>query len=81
MKLVVVRLSFAPCNEKLCKRLMSQLEFFTNFKVKFNIIWNARKIKSLFSNQDKLQLLGCVIDKGVCSWGAVHFVEIIPRDK
>ena len=47
----------------------------TNGKVRLNIIWNTRKIESLFNNKDKVQHLSCVIYKGVCSCGADYIGE------
>ena len=67
-KSVVIRLRFAPRNEKFSKGFISKLQTFTNGKVRFNIIWNTRKILSLFNNKDKVQHLSFVIYKGVCSW-------------
>ena len=69
-KLVVIRLPFAPRNEEFNKRFISKLQTFTNGKVRFNIIWNTRKIQSLSDNKDQVQHLGCVIYKAVCSCGA-----------
>ena len=43
-ELVIIRLPFAPRNEKFSKRFISKLQTFTNGKVRFNIIWNTRKI-------------------------------------
>ena len=65
-----IRLLFAPRNEEFSKRFISKLQTFTNGKVIFNIIWNTRKIQSLFNNKGKVQHLSCVIYKGVCSCGA-----------
>ena len=52
-KLVVIRLPFAPKNEKFSTRFISKLQTFTNSKFRFNIIWNTRKIQFLFNNRDK----------------------------
>ena len=49
----------------------------SNGKVRFNIIWNTRKIQSLFNNKDKLQRLSCLLYKGVCPCGADYIREII----
>ena len=76
-KLVLIRLPFAPRNEKFSKRFISILKTFTNCKVRFHIIWNIRKIQSIFSNKDKMQLLSYVIYKGVCSCGADDIGETI----
>ena len=54
-KLVVIRLPFAPKNEKFSKRFIGKLETFTNGKVRFHIIWNTRKMQSLFNNKDQAQ--------------------------
>ena len=80
-KLVVIRLPFAPRNEKFSKRFISKLQTFTNRKVRFNIIWNTRKIQSLFNNKDKVQHLSCVIYKGVCSCGTDYIGEAIRNVK
>ena len=70
IKKVVIRLSFAPKNEKFSKRFISKLQTFTNGKVRFHIIRNTRKIQSLLNNKDKVQHLSCIISKVVCSCGA-----------
>ena len=56
-KLLVIRLPFTPRNEKFSKCFISKLQIFTNGKVRFNIIWNNRKIQCLFNNKDKVQHL------------------------
>ena len=80
-KSVVIRLRFAPRNEKFSKGFISKLQTFTNGKVRFNIIWNTRKILSLFNNKDKVQHLSFVIYKGVCSCGADYIEETIRNIK
>ena len=80
-KLVVIRLPFAPRNEKFSKRCISKLQTFTNGNVRFHIIWNTRKIQSLFNNKDEIQHLSCVIYKGVCSCGADYIGETIRNVK
>ena len=76
-KSVVITLTFAPRNEKFSKRFISKLQTFINDKVRFNIIWNTHKIQSLFNNKDKKQHLSCIIYRGICSWHADYFGEII----
>ena len=68
-KLVHIRLPFAPQNKKFSNLFISILKAFTNGKVRFHIIWNIRKIQSLFNNKDKAQHLSCAIYKGFCSCG------------
>ena len=50
---------------------------FTTDKVKVIIIWKTRKIKSLFSNKDKVKHYSCVIYCGICSCGADYIGETI----
>ena len=50
----LVRLLYAFKNEKFMKSFINKLEMFTNYKIKFNKVWNTRKIKSLLSNKDKV---------------------------
>ena len=80
-KLVVIRLPFAPRNEKLSKRFISKLQNFTNGKIRFNIIWNTCKIQSLFNNKDKASHLHYVIYNGVCTCGADYIGETIRNIK
>ena len=72
-----IRLPFAPANEKFVKSFINKLETFTNYKVKFNIVWKTRKIKSLFSNKDKVSHYSCVIYRGMCSCGADYRGETV----
>ena len=57
------------------KCFCEKLEFYTNVKVKFNIICGARKIKSLF--KIKVERLSYVIYQGVCSCGHNYIGETI----
>ena len=49
---------------------MNKLEIFTNYRVKFNIVWNAQKIKSLVNNKDIVSHDSCIIYRRICSRGA-----------
>ena len=49
----------------------------TNNKVKVIIIWNTRKIQSLFNNKDKVKHHSCAIYRGICSCGADYIGEMI----
>ena len=44
----MIRLSFAPANEKFVKSFINKLETFTNYNIKFNIILTPEKL-SLYS--------------------------------
>ena len=64
-------------HKKFCKKL----EFYTNGKVKFNIIWATWKIKSLFKIKDNVKYLSCVIHQGICSCGHSHLGETIKNNQ
>ena len=57
----MIRLPFAPANEK----FVNKLEIFTNNSIKFNIVWNNQKIKSLFNYKDKVSYYSCIIYRGI----------------
>ena len=41
----MIRLLFAPANEKFAKSFINKLEIFTNYRVKFNTVWNTRNVR------------------------------------
>ena len=49
------------------KKFCEKLEFYTNAKVKFNIIWSTSKTKSLFQIKDNVKHLSCVAYHRICS--------------
>ena len=63
------------------KSLLSPLQiswrYLQNYSVRFNIAWNTRKIKSLFSYKDKVSHYGCIIYRGKCSCGADDVGETV----
>ena len=60
-KTVAINLSFSNKYEHFSKTFCEDLQFYTNGKVKLNIIWATRKIKSLFKIKDKVKDLSCVV--------------------
>ena len=76
-KHVTIRLPFSSKNEKYSAYFMNKLVSFTSWKVKFNVVWNTRKIQSLFPLKDKVQHLSRVIYKGICSCGETYVGEPI----
>ena len=60
-KTIAINLHFSNKNEHFSKKFCEKLEFYANGKVKFNIIWATRKIKSLFKTKDNVKHLSCVI--------------------
>ena len=80
-KHVTIRLPFFSKNEKYCAYFNNKFVFFTSGRVKFNVVWNTRKIQSLFPLKDKVQHLNCVIYKGICSCGQTYVGETIRNCK
>ena len=68
---------FSSKNEKYCAYFINKLVSFTGGKVKFNVVWNTRKIQSLFPLKDKFQHLSCVIYNGICSCVETYVGETI----
>ena len=66
-KIIAINLPFSSKNEHFSKKFCEKLEFYTNGKVKFNIIWATRKIKSLLKIKDNVKDLNCVVYHGICS--------------
>jgi len=52
-KKVFIKLPFCGKNEKFSKTFIEKLNKFTNFNFIFIILWQTRRIKSLFNNKDK----------------------------
>ena len=65
------------CNEKFVKSFINKLEIFTNYRVKFNVVWNTRKSKSLFSYKYKVSYYSCIIYRRICSCGADYIGETV----
>ena len=76
-KHVTIHLPFFSKNERYCAYFISKLVCFTSGKVKFSVVWNTRKIQSLFPLKDKVQQLSCVIYKGICSCGETYVGETL----
>ena len=80
-KHVTICLPFSSKNEKYCAYFINKLVSFTSGKVKFNVVWNTRRIQSLFPLKDKVQHLSCIIYKGICSCGETYVGETIRNCK
>ena len=72
-----VRFPYSPMNEKFSKVSMRKVEKFTNGKVAVIIIWNTRKIQSLYNNNNNVKHHSCVLYRVICSCRADYFVETI----
>ena len=73
----MIRLPFAPANEKFVKSFINKLEIFTNHRLKFNNYETPEKFKSLFNNKDKVSHYSCIIYRGMCSCGADYIGETV----
>ena len=70
-KAFTIHLPFSPSNESYVKRFISKLNYITNEKCNFNVVWNTKKVQSLlFSLKDKVDHYSCVIYRGDCSCNA-----------
>ena len=76
-KTIAINLPFSNKNEHFSKKFCEKLEFYTNGKVKFNIICLTRKIKSLFKIKGNVKHLSCVIYQRICSCGNNYIGETI----
>ena len=76
-KTIAINLPFSNKNEHFSKKFCEKLDFYTNGKVKFNIIRATRKIKSLFKIKDNVKHLSFVIYQGICSCGNNYIGETI----
>ena len=74
-KQVTIHLLFSSKNEKYSAYFLKKLVSFTSGKVKINVVWNTRKIQTLFLLYDNVQHLSCVIYKGICSCGETYVSE------
>ena len=66
----MIRLPFVPANKKFVNSFINKLETFSNYKIKFHIVWNTRNFKSLFNKKDQGSHYSCVIYRGICICGA-----------
>ena len=64
---VLLYLPNARENEEYTKSFISRIYKFTNNKFNIKIIWQTRKIRSLFKLKDKVKHISVVIYKGTCN--------------
>ena len=72
-KAIAINLAFSNKNEHFSKKFCEK----QNGKVKFNIVWATRKIKSLFKIKDNVKHLSCVIYQGISGCGNNYIGETI----
>ena len=62
-----IHLLFSSSNESIVKTFVSELNYFTNEKCKFNVVCNTMKVQSLFPLKDKGNHNCCAIYREDCS--------------
>ena len=77
MKAFKIHLPFSQSYESFVKTFASKLNYFTNEKCKFNVVWNTSKVESLFPLKDKVNHYSCVIYWGDCSCDQNYIGETV----
>ena len=80
-KAFTIHLPFSQSNERFMKTFISKLIYFTIEKCKFNVVWNTRKVPSLFPLKDKIDHYSCVIYWGDCSCDQNYIGETVGNAK
>ena len=73
--IVYIRIPYCLKNEHESKKFLIKLTNFTNDRFDFRIIWETKKLRSLFPLKDKVPHTSTVIYEGECSCGAVYIGE------
>ena len=76
-KVFTIYLPFSSSNESSLKTFVSNLNYFTNEKCKFNVVWKTRKVQSVFPLKDKVNQYSCVIYRGDCSCDQNYIRETV----
>ena len=64
---IPVRIPYCENNEAASKTFLNKLNQFANNNFEFTIVWNTRKIRSLFKLKEKSKSQSCVIYEGASS--------------
>ena len=62
---IPIKIPFCDKNEKMARNFLKKLNSFTNSKFKFSIVWQTKKIRSLFRLKDVTKMQACVIYEGI----------------
>ena len=74
-KKVFIKLPYCPENEKLAKRFINKLNTYTCGKFIFIILWQTRKIRSLFNLKDTNHYKSNVVYRAECVCGETYIGE------
>ena len=80
-KFIPIRLPFCEINEKISKQFINKLNNYTNNKCTFLIIWNTKKLKTLFPLKDRLDSRAVVIYDGICTCNERYIGETKLNDE
>ena len=72
---MTIRLPYCELNEKQSIQFLNKLSNYVNDKYIIRIIWETRKIRTLFPLKDKIEHKACVIYEGKCSCGESYIGE------
>ena len=72
---VIIRLPYCESNEREATKFTTKLSKFTQDKYIFRIIWNTKKIRSLFPLKDRNIHRSCIIYEGQCTCGDLYIGE------
>ena len=81
LKKIYIQLPFCERNEKLSKKFIAKLNSFIDNKYSLHILWQIRKIKSIFKLKDKNQHPFHVIYEGDCSCGESYIGETMSNEE
>ena len=74
-QIVIIRLPYCETNEKQAKQFTQKLETISQDKYLFRIVWQTKKVRSLFPLKDRNTHISCIIYKGTCSCGDSYIGE------
>ena len=80
-KKIATNFNIFPSNESFVKTFISNLNYFTNEKCKFDVAWNTTKMQPLFPLKDKVDHYSCVIYRGDCSCDQNYIGETVRNAK
>ena len=76
-KAFTIHLLFFSSNKSFLKTFVCKLNYFTNEKCKFNVLWDKIKVQSLFPLKDEGNHNSCAIYRGDCSCQQNNIAETV----
>ena len=72
---IYIRLPYCQQNEEIVQNFINRFDTFTSNSCRLIVVWNTRKVKTLFPLKDKNIHKSCVIYEGSCSCGVKYIGE------